>query len=601
MSFVIVDFSSGSIGSGAPGGHVWLFSPEGVGEELEIPEQAFPVLERVSTAPWVYGDKARLFLAGGFSDTLMVTEQKALVRCFITPTDRELVLSATPLAYQIGLQAVAGSSGPTGEVIWFIRWRDPIHGRRSPFSAPSPTMTLDGTKATKFYNLPLRPTPDDLGVTEIEFWANINGTTDSRGRLLIKRIATRDSGAATVTITETAELESETEQGLQAVPRGTMNVIYHNRRWWNDPKNPNRVCFSPLDRPDEWGGGYRTTRNGEDVTGLAVIRDTLCIFGANSSYRLNGYTESDFIVDGMDPFLGCLNHFGIQKIGQVAMVPTMQGFAVCTGNSMRLIRGDYQKLWKARAAGNARAFMEGFAVNDTVAGVYKFYEPALQSSGIDANGRMWVLEYDAFGLSADSAAPFLSFDRHAIVPKCAAMLSDPRTAVANCFTAFQNGMVAQENDWQNATDVVGAHDVAIITSMLSAEIGGGPWDGLQLNDLWLFLSSYASSASFSLNILYGNEFAMIGTGPTGNFAIETVGALLAIPPPALGAAKIVSDFATFSDPAYLPQALFWRNLALKGDGFAIRIIATDPTKLVYRGLGMTVQPGAKAPTLPFGD
>ena len=530
----------------------------------------------------------------------MVTENKMLVRTFIAPTERELVLSATPLSHQIGLEAIAGSSGLTGEVIWFIRWRDPLHKRRSPFSMQSPTMTLDGTKAVRFHGLPLRPTPDDIGVTEIEFWANVNGTTDSRGRPLIKRIATRDSGAATVTITETAENETETEQGLQAVPRGTMNVIYHNRRWWNDPKNPSRVCYSPLDRPDEWGGGFRTTRNGEDVTGLAVIRDTLCIFGANSSYRLNGYTESDFVVDGMDPFLGAITHFGIQKVGQVLLVPSMQGLAVCTGNSMRVIPGDYQKLWKGLVAKIPFVVASGYAINDSVAGLYKFYEPHFDSGGIDSGGRLWAFEYDPFGLTADSAPPILSFDRHNIAPRCSAMLSSPGTPIANCYTAFANGIIAKENAW-NQTDCGEPIDVVIIPSMVAAEVAGGPWDGLQLNNLWPFLSNALSADSFSLRVLHGNEFAAIGVDGSEQ-DIETVGALLLIPPPHPNYAKVISDAALYGNSDYLPQTLSWGNLGLKGDGFTVRISARNPARLVYRGYGATVQPGAKFMVMPFsGD
>lgn len=580
MSWVSVDFTSAAFGTGA--GHVTLMNPEGSREELELPDRCFAINQKTSMAAYIYGEKARLFLEGGLSDGCMVTEQRALLRNFITPTERELVLSAAPSNYQIGLEAIPGT-GLTGLVNWFIRWRDPIHGRRSPLSGMSPTMNLSGAQAVKFRNLPLRPTPEDYGVSQIEFWANVNGVTDSNGRLVVRRIATRDSGAATVTITETAELEAETEQGLQAPPRGTMNVIYHNRRWWNDPKHPNRVCFSPLDRPDEWGGGYRTTRNGEDVTGLFVVRDTLCIFAGMASYRLNGYTESDFVVSGMDPGLGSITHFGNQLIGQIGVIPTREGLALCTGNSMRLIPSDYQRLWATQYLANRAAFEGGFGINDTVAKVYKFWDGT----------RYWVFDYSAYGLSADSAPPLLSFDTHQQKPTCAAMLPVPGARTGKFYAGWEGGQITAENQWLGL-DAVGDFRVKVVPAMIAAESAGGPWDGLQLNNLWAFLYNLNPDTD-TIEVLYGNEFAALGGGSiTQN--IETVGAILQIPESiqtkllSLEALPVINP----GDPEFFPWTMSWGNLGLKGEGFTVRVVSLNPTKFIFRGHGMTVQPGSKA-------
>ena len=221
---VEVDFIDGSFLAGGPGGNVNLITYEGELEQIELPSNLTPIRERVSFASMRKGDISRLFTAGGLTGNGMFTEQRFFLRQFIQNPTQEVIESTTPSEEQIGLEQVAGSTGPTGLCVFYFRFRDSLHGRRSPFSMGSPTLNLDGTEAVRVRNFPLGPEPADICVDQIEVWVSRNGAAK-------RRLATRDIGTTDFTITETIEYEAETQVGLQKVPRCKYNAVWHDRLW----------------------------------------------------------------------------------------------------------------------------------------------------------------------------------------------------------------------------------------------------------------------------------------------------------------------------------------------------------------------------------
>lgn len=600
MTWISTDFVAGSYGT--PGGTVRLVTPEGSAETLEIPDGAFPILERVSMASVVLGNKSRCFLNGGLSDNMVVTENRYLLRNFIAAPTLELVTSAAPASHQVGIELVAAASGLSGSCIFYLRFYDSLHDRRSPFSGPSPAQTMTGTLVPKFRNVPSGPNPYDICVDQVEVWVWRNGITDDAGNPDIRRLASRDIGTSTFTVTETVEGLAETEQALQPAPRCRFNASYHSRLFMaGDERHPERLYFSPINRYDDFTGLYVNTLNGEAITGIVRVRDSLVILCAFSSYTLVGYSNADIAMEVLEPDIGCVTHFGIAKVGQLAIIPTHQGLAVSNGTSLKLLPGDYQKFWTNSLKNDQRRFQLGFGINDKVSAVYKFYEESITGS-VNSNptfgvGRYWVWDYGKDGLSSEiTVVPKLSFDTHTERPKCAAMLAVPGAASSELYTSFYPvsgaGKIVRENVW-NQADVDGSITVIIEPAIIIGEFGGGPWDGLTLEEMWFFIYNYGlSPASATVMIQNGNEFCV---NPVNSTYLSTEALVLGLPASdgGKGAMNLIFGTASGLGDKYFPQTINLPSQNLVGEGFAPRITVVNPTRLIYRGHGMCVAPGKK--------
>lgn len=596
MSIVQLDFVAGDYAAGGPGGHINMIDEDGSIESLVIPDQLVPLLERPSFAQQLRGSRATLYIDGGLNDPAMLTDQRMLLRRYIRPMTEVLVEDATPEVGQIGLEQIAASTGPTGACVFYLRWEDSTHNRLSGFSAASPTLALDGTEAVKFYAVPPRPTPDDFPVDKVQVWVSRNGAAK-------RRLARRDAGAATFTITETVEYEAETVEGLQPLPRCTYNAIYHDRLWTSgDSQNPDRIYYSPAERLSEFAGGYLVTRQGEAVVGMVVVRDVLVILCAKSSYTISGYSEDDFEVRTLEPSIGCVTHHGIKMVHDVAIIPSHQGLFACTGTAMHFLDGGYATLWAELYTVNPLAFELGFAVNDERAKVYKFFEEdvTVSAAGVPTygDGRYWVFDYKNFSQQEGGgyAPPLLSFDIHAARPKCAAMVAAPGGRAGNLYTAFTDiaagtaNRIVQENQWTEL-DVVGARTTVIQPAIVAWEPDGGPNDGLSAVEAWL-LVHYQSIASWLLEMCHGPERAMIRS--EYSWVLNTMFGIPLAQVPASGGGREItpawSSWTAADVQNFSPSALPFK-VGLVGEGFGPRLSVVDAVGLVWSGWGCTVDAG----------
>ena len=506
MPVVLLDYAA------AGAGKVSLINYDGTSEALDLPTNVAPTLERASFAESTRSE-SRLYIAGGLNDNCMITDQRVLLRQYITPISQPIIESAAPANYQIGLEQIAGS-GLTGDCIFFFRWYDSIHKRRSAFSAGSPTLALSGAESVKIYNMPAGPDQADAFVDCFEVWVNRNGELDARGRSVIRRLARRTVGASTYTITEAIEYEAEEEYGLTRLPRVLYNAIYHGRKWSSgDAAHPERIYFSPIERYDEYtNDSFLETLNGEPVRGLVKVRDVLVVLCPESSYYITGYSETDFEVNSLEPHIGCITHHGIKMIHDIAAIPSHQGLYACTGTSMRLLDGDYATAWTEKYNANPLGFENGFGITDTRSKVYKFYEESVTvSQGVPTYGvgRFWVFDYKNFSEEEGGsfAPPFLSYDLYADRVRCAAMVAPPGSPSSNCYQGFLNKRIAAENNWA-ALDLDGSRTTKIQIPIIKAEPGGGPNDGLKFLEGWMYVCA-RSFDSWQLEMTHGPDRSAI--------------------------------------------------------------------------------------------
>lgn len=430
-------------------GRLNVLDESGSFEAIAPPDNCVTLYDRPSYATWVRGSYTRTYIFGGNSANLVFTEHKKLLRLSIAAPTNPIV-SGSGTGNEIGITTTG--TGLTGNYIFAIRWRDSIHGRRSPLSAPSPTLALVNQNVA-LNNLPLGPTPTDSGVDVLEVWASQDGG-------LFRHLASRDIGATSITIYETVAGEAETSD-LQAFPLCKYGRIYHDQLVMaGDARHPDRVYFSIIGSPEEYEGLWIATRNGEPVIGLYVIRDILIVQCHNSHYYVQGFDASDITMNTLEPFIGGLGHHTVVLLDRYAIFPARTGWYLCNGTSITLISQKFSITWAEEEHWikyNTGPGQDGWCMHDIEDKLIKYKAPrgsvlsprlGLQSvNGYTAqNNIIWVLDYS--GLVDSNGGIELMFDTAdgtAELEPTASAIYEAKDGTRKLYTGHANGKIGQDN------------------------------------------------------------------------------------------------------------------------------------------------------------
>lgn len=416
---------------------------------VDVPGNVLSTGRRPSFSTWKRGDKTRTYILGQIQENIMATEHKYVLRMNIQAPSGPWVNSAVPIENQVGI--VASGTGLTGECIFYRRFVDSLHNRRSPLSGPSPALTLVN-QGVSIVNAEEGPTPADFGVDQMEIWVSQDGG-------LPRYLATRDIGAPSFLVNEDVTGEAETDP-MVPYPLLRYGVLANDALFAaGDPRFPNLLYVSFSGNPEEFTGITIPTRNGEEIIGLASIGgSTVYVQCQNSSYYVQGFDESDLIMKILEPNIGGLGHHLIGPVHDLALVLTQLGWYLCTGTSLIPFAMDrFGNTWRRtvdyRTLGRNPG---GFVAMDYISGVIKYLPdlglqpsilgfPAGSSAGLDYSSTYWVVGVE--GLSPDSGpgdAP-LSFDVRVDPDTAAAMLTAPGQLIGDFYTGDAFGKVYIEN------------------------------------------------------------------------------------------------------------------------------------------------------------
>jgi len=430
-------------------GQLSFFDEFGNVVDLEVPGNVLSTGLRPSFSTWKRGDKTRTYILGQMQENIMATEQKYVLRMQIQAPSGPWVNSGSPIENQVGI--VASGTGLTGECIFYRRFVDSLHNRRSPLSGPSMALTL-ANQGVSITNAEDGPTPADAGVDQIEIWVSQDGG-------LPRFLATRDIGAPAFLVNEDVTGEAETDP-MVPYPLLKYGVLANDALFAaGDPRFPNLLYVSFSGNPEEFTGITIPTRNGEAIIGLASIGgSTVYVQCQNSSYYVQGFDESDLIMKILEPNIGGLGHHLIGAVHDMALVLTQLGWYLCTGTSLIPFAMDrFGNTWRKtidyRVLGRNPG---GFVVTDYVGGVIKYLpDDGLLPSiigfpTIDSNGGVfasvyWVLGVEGLSPDAGPGEAPLSFDATRNTDTAAAMLTAPGQLIGSFYTGDFDGDVYIEN------------------------------------------------------------------------------------------------------------------------------------------------------------
>lgn len=497
-------------------GIVAVWDDRGNIEAVPLPDTVNTLASGPDFPTWKRGNFSRTYILGGHTDNLVFTEHKWALRVGINAPSAPWVTPGPPIENQVGVVA-AGASGLSGQASFAFRFLDSLHFRRSPLGASSPAITLANQGAT-FSNVPASPIPVDPCVDKIEIYVSIDGG-------LYRHWATRDIGAPTFTVTETATGEAYIDE-LSLYPKLSFACMANDRMVSSgDPRHPERVYFSQVGNPEEYAGLWIPTRNGEPVIALKNINGSVIYVQCpTSSYYIQGFGEGDLVMRPLKPTIGGFGQRTIAMFDDVALIPTQRGWYRCNGTSMDPIGvGQWDDTWRKsvskRTVANhpsaASFYQNGFVVVDLVTGVVKFYVDGVFPeivgfpAGLTQNAS-WVIDFS--GLVPEvggSGNADLSFDiKNGAIPTCAAMMYNPNEKIGKLYTADATGWIYVENE-DGRVDRDGEIEVAkqmlIHSSHKILGPAPDPSDASQVTDAWLNFMSEDLPATFG--IYAGNEFA----------------------------------------------------------------------------------------------
>lgn len=512
-------------------GDTVLFDLDADSEVLRAPQGASVVDNFADFVNWRRGSFCRTYIFGAHTANMVYTEQEALLRMFIRPPSCPIVNSAVPVNNECGVVVAAGP-GLTGSCIVALRWFDSLHNRRSPLSAVSPAIVLANQGVT-FYAAPSVPRPDDDYVDTLEVWVSVDGG-------LFRHWDSIDIGVASFTVNETATGEAYTTE-LTELPICAFGDMANDRLFTaGDPKNPQLIYISEASAPEEYSGLSIPTRFGEPVIGLKNLGGTIYVQCPASSYYIQAFGPTDFVMRPLKPKIGGFGQATIVLFDDIGLIPTQRGLYVCNGTSMvPLGEGVWAETWRRTVSDPLRRapYEGGFAVADFVAGVIKFKpRPPMVDSGElttpkiigypdDHENDYWVWPFEGIVPEAGGAGQAnLTFDQNNGSPHtCAAMLYDPDSSVGALYTGDEDGNILLENQAHK----VDKKDVATVETAVALRflfhtphhiIGqiGNADDSFKTTDVGVILQN--ENLAGTLGTYTGNEFAyMTGVQNSPNF------------------------------------------------------------------------------------
>ena len=551
--------------------------PADFAREFALPAGVNTVNQKPSFATYNGDGISRMYIVGGHTDNLVLTENFALLRQGILPPINPIV-TGTGSGISVGVAASTGT-GITANSIYYLSFWDNVHQRRSPLSGGSPTLTL-ANKDVLGTNLPI--TCDDASVTHIEVWRSDNGDTP---RWVLRRTLGATGFHDTI---PTLELGEAFDTDFLKFPRCRYNAIWHDRQAMaGDDRYPDRLYFSVLNQPERYSNFYLRTRKGEAIVALCVVRDNLVVFCARSSYVVTGYTEDDIQMNILEPDIGCITHHGIVLVHGWAFIPTHLGFYVCTGSSLHWISQDFHHTWLNEYAANRDAYEAGWGVNDLNEHVVKFYVGTTAASTVDKilNGRYAYWIFDYADLTSESTGNFtkpnLSFDVKDRADAAVAMIALPGARRSDLWVGGSDGVLRTEDSGDLDDDGDAFDKTAIVRSRHEYPNGpgGDESDASCFPELWMYAQS--EDAPYDINLYTGDERAIEALVPDYT---ETVPAGL----------KIVTRTEITGNEQYtmVPKTVHATTPNREGRGITCEFRqANAPTTTRWYGWGCTVTPG----------
>lgn len=341
-------------------------------------------------------------------------------------------------------------------------------------------------------------------VSHIELWVSVDG---SLPRFVLRvRLGV---GSVTETTPVLSLGEAETEP-FEAMPVGSMNVIYNKRQIIAGVEgHPDTVYLSVINYPERTEGLKFRTPYGETIVGLFKHGDYVVVLCPNSSYRLQGLSDDDYVLDVLDPDVGGLGHRTNVRVKGRTFVPNADGWNVFNG-AFHPVIPTRETEWQKRVEFNPTAYEQGFATVNKSDKTIQFYpnvdylhstvqpDPVLvgdyTSVGSDGSGGVtppeWVNDTNTTpGASNTAKVTFAQY------------LKVGGQKVGKFYRGDETGKIWVEDD----ETALHCDAIIVLPALNFADPGGNIREGKMLIRAWSYIR--AEQSEVTLNLWPGDEYA----------------------------------------------------------------------------------------------
>lgn len=515
--------------------------------------------------------KNRWYCAGFFSTPVVVTE------------GRQSCIAGLPAPQGPPTLAVGtGAAGSEGEAIGYLTFVHKFNDRTVHMgnpSAPSQTLTLTGTGRT-WTNIPT--TCINPRATHVRGYLSVDGA-------IPKFCWERQLGVSTVTenvLTNQLGEELPTKIGEDGAPvfdanaRGIPPVgpfveVYNNAAWWTSYDFPTRVYPSKLFEPEsvntnEGDETWLETLDGEPITGLKHWGDLLIVACARSMYAIQGFSNNDYRMFKISNFYGCISNFSMVTLGPNAdlVFASQEGVVMYNGAFREVMEDALRNYWKDDYRANPANYEASFAAEDRYGRGYKILIPQADTTSfyyfgcydfLNRTGRYeWV--WDRRNRQDNALGPLISGGN----------------LYGDLYTGSCDGHIRKENVLDNGDDDGDTYGKAMTIAhkhvWYQGSQSGDDAHGGRVTDMDAYLKN--QSTAVTLAIFGGDDTAYSAASPQWSIVVP--------------AAAVTT-----------PNTLVARTSAhqtpntVGGKGFTVRVTATSPVRVEWRGYGLNMTKGGQ--------
>ena len=452
------------------------------------------------------------------------------------------------------------------------------------------SMTIDDTAmATAGAALVCKPVSR---VSHVELWVSVfGGLPRFIARLRIGTTSFTES-TATLALGE-AEVTS-----FEAMPYGTINLFYNDRQLVSGVDgHRDTVYLSAIGFPERWEGLSFRTAYGEPIVGMFRFRDYVVLLCPRSSYKLQGYTEDDYVRTVLEAKIGGLGHLSNAVAETRAFVPSADGVQIFNGAFHPAIPTRNRE-WQKDYGANRPAWESGFAIVNPNDETYQFYPNPLRlitpdpqttlPTAPDNKAFVYVACYDSVHVSdgGDLASPDWFSDTHKSpndgYTTFAAYVVPSGQRIGKVVRGDNLGYVYEEDE----TDGIAYNGAAIIVpaQLFFGEYGGDRDEGKKLVRFWSYVES--EDSDWSVRVWPGDERAYPPDRDPDNSIFNAVRTLVPTFQDNVGASRHTGNVGGYA-VRWQPKTVHIHGMELPsaGRGHAFEYRFTNPIAVKFYGLG----------------
>lgn len=356
-------------------------------------------------------------------------------------------------------------------------------------------------------------------------------------------------------------------------PAGAFVETYHDAAWWTSYDFPTRIYPSKLFEPEsvntnEGDVAWLETLDGEPITGVKAWGDLLIIGCPSAMYAIQGFDNGDYKMVKISNYYGVISNFSMSLVGPNSDLVWASQFGVCMYNGAfrELMRDKLKIYWRDDYRAHPDNYEASFAAEDRYYNGYTIQIP-------QDDNTTWRY-YGHFDFLSKSGDVEWVFDRRTRKDNALGSLITGGVQQQDLYVGSCDGFIRKENVSSDADDDGDTFQKAMTLASkhfwYQGSQAGDDAHGGRVTDMDAYLKNQNNAVT--LAIFGGDDTAYEAANPQWSIVVPAA----AVTTPNVLVPRTGSH--------YTPNQV-------GGKGFTVRVTATAPLGVEWRGMGLAMAEG----------